>query len=311
MPPIPVSPSLPQYEELLGSEKRAPAAYTPTSSPSIQSLTHSSSTNDYESAVHCHAHSGGCRNHNNTCRRDGASRIRRFLVPLILVIVIIGALIAFGCVGSASGYLPGWRPSLGSFSAPEAGADAPQGFVRRALEVARQVADPGNGQNGGGVFIDRKCTSSCYRIDVLFNQLTLIIFFASLPCICPFPTIWPNFSLIDTPHEDYLIIIFVGLFIVLILGIMLSAWCCKGSCYHRASRRLEPPTKPRTRSVPESLVLPLLSLCMLRRTRYVPDHSSELEGNPCADYRFALACLECIGCGLCAEGFEQVSTDGY
>ena len=28
--------------------------------------------------------------------------------------------------------------------------------------------------------------------------------------------------------QDYLIVIFVGLVVVIILGIMLSAWCCKG-----------------------------------------------------------------------------------
>ncbi|KAJ7203819.1 hypothetical protein GGX14DRAFT_461257 [Mycena pura] len=32
-----------------------------------------------------------------------------------------------------------------------------------------------------------------------------------------------------TRHKLYLIVIFVGLVVVLILGIMLSAWCCRGS----------------------------------------------------------------------------------
>ncbi|KAJ7443576.1 hypothetical protein FB451DRAFT_1568660, partial [Mycena latifolia] len=32
-----------------------------------------------------------------------------------------------------------------------------------------------------------------------------------------------------TKHKLYLIVIFVGLLVVLILGVMLSAWCCKGA----------------------------------------------------------------------------------
>nr|GAT54580.1 predicted protein [Mycena chlorophos] len=32
-----------------------------------------------------------------------------------------------------------------------------------------------------------------------------------------------------TKHKLYLIVVFVGLFVVLILGIMLSAWCCRES----------------------------------------------------------------------------------
>lgn len=67
----------------------------------------------------------------------------------------------------------------------------------------------------------------------------------------------------------YLIIIFVGLVVVVIFGIMLSAWCCKGAFQN-----------------------PLCCPCYL-----------------CACCG-GLACLECIGCGLCAEGFEELSQDG-
>lgn len=63
----------------------------------------------------------------------------------------------------------------------------------------------------------------------------------------------------------YLIIIFVGIVVVIILGIMLSAWCCRGAFEN-----------------------PLCCPCYL-----------------CACCG-GLACLECIGCGLCAEGLDQV-----
>ncbi|KAF9459843.1 hypothetical protein BDZ94DRAFT_1267254 [Collybia nuda] len=76
----------------------------------------------------------------------------------------------------------------------------------------------------------------------------------------------------DTTTDDdpfvhnklYLIVILVGLFVVIILAIMLSAWCCKGVFQN-----------------------PLCCPCYL-----------------CACCG-GLACLECIGCGLCAEGLEQ------
>ncbi|KAL1659145.1 hypothetical protein GGF50DRAFT_65889 [Schizophyllum commune] len=69
-----------------------------------------------------------------------------------------------------------------------------------------------------------------------------------------------------TDHKYYLIVIFVGLVVVIILGIMLSAWCCKGAFQN-----------------------PLCCPCYL-----------------CACCG-GLACLECIGCGLCAEGFEEMA----
>ncbi|KAJ3744081.1 hypothetical protein DFH05DRAFT_1148888 [Lentinula detonsa] len=65
-------------------------------------------------------------------------------------------------------------------------------------------------------------------------------------------------------NKLYLIIVFVGLFLVVILAICLSAWCCRGSFEN-----------------------PLCCPCYL-----------------CACCG-GLACLECIGCGLCAEGIEN------
>ncbi|KAF8068085.1 hypothetical protein FPV67DRAFT_1171587 [Lyophyllum atratum] len=68
-----------------------------------------------------------------------------------------------------------------------------------------------------------------------------------------------------TQNKLYLIVVFVGLFVVILLGIMLSAWCCRGVFQN-----------------------PLCCPCYL-----------------CACCG-GLACLECIGCGLCAEGLDQI-----
>ncbi|KAJ7187348.1 hypothetical protein C8R46DRAFT_288123 [Mycena filopes] len=68
-----------------------------------------------------------------------------------------------------------------------------------------------------------------------------------------------------TKNKLYLIVVFVGLFVVVILAVMLSAWCCKGAFEN-----------------------PLCCPCYL-----------------CACCG-GLACLECIGCGLCAEGVDQM-----
>ncbi|KAF9490967.1 hypothetical protein BDN71DRAFT_1453638 [Pleurotus eryngii] len=88
-----------------------------------------------------------------------------------------------------------------------------------------------------------------------------------------------------TRNKLYLIVLFVGLLVVIILGIMLSAWCCKSSfenplccpCYLCAccgglGRFHISPSAP----------------LVLQRT-----HSS--------------ACLECIGCGLCCEGVSELT----
>ncbi|EFI26547.1 hypothetical protein CC1G_15760 [Coprinopsis cinerea okayama7 len=68
-----------------------------------------------------------------------------------------------------------------------------------------------------------------------------------------------------TSQKLYLIVIFVGLFVVLVLGIMLSVWCCKGAFKN-----------------------PLCCPCYL-----------------CACCG-GLACLQCIGCGLCLEGLDEM-----
>ncbi|KAL0948358.1 hypothetical protein HGRIS_010941 [Hohenbuehelia grisea] len=64
----------------------------------------------------------------------------------------------------------------------------------------------------------------------------------------------------------YLIVIFVGLLVVIILAIMLSVWCCRGAFEN-----------------------PLCCPCYL-----------------CACCG-GLACLECIGCGLCCEGIDELA----
>lgn len=65
-------------------------------------------------------------------------------------------------------------------------------------------------------------------------------------------------------NKLYLVVAIVGLVVVVILAVMLSAWCCRGAFEN-----------------------PLCCPCYL-----------------CACCG-GLACLECIGCGLCAEGADQ------
>ncbi|KAI0367095.1 hypothetical protein BV20DRAFT_582779 [Pilatotrama ljubarskyi] len=66
-------------------------------------------------------------------------------------------------------------------------------------------------------------------------------------------------------RKYYLIVVFVGLFLVILAAICLSAWCCRGAFEN-----------------------PLCCPCYL-----------------CACCG-GLACLECIGCGLCAEGIDNM-----
>ncbi|KAJ6535055.1 hypothetical protein B0H19DRAFT_1184817 [Mycena capillaripes] len=88
-----------------------------------------------------------------------------------------------------------------------------------------------------------------------------------------------------TKHKLYLIVVFVGLVVVVILGVMLSAWCCRGAfenpcccpCYLCAC----------CGGLGTQSILP--DLCI---TRILTPSTT--------------ACLECIGCGLCAEGVEQM-----
>ncbi|RDX56463.1 hypothetical protein OH76DRAFT_1451580 [Lentinus brumalis] len=66
-------------------------------------------------------------------------------------------------------------------------------------------------------------------------------------------------------RKYYLIVVFVGLVLVILAAICLSAWCCRGAFEN-----------------------PLCCPCYL-----------------CACCG-GLACLECIGCGLCAEGIDNM-----
>jgi len=127
-------------------------------------------------------------------RRCHNGRLRRFLLPIIAAFVLLGSLMAVGCM-------------LGHGS--EWGLE---GLVSRAVDNTT------NGNNS------------------------------------PF-----------VRNKLYLIVVFVGLVIVLILGVMLSAWCCRGAFEN-----------------------PCCCPCYL-----------------CACCG-GLACLECIGCGLCAEGIDQM-----
>ncbi|KAK7448070.1 hypothetical protein VKT23_013826 [Stygiomarasmius scandens] len=142
--------------------------------------------------AHGHAHDLSL-NH----RRCHSSRLRRFLLPVIISLLSLGAVLAFSCMYDMMGML-GYGGNEG-------------GLMKRQSN--------GSSSSDSNTFVDRKY---------------------------------------------YLIIIFVGLVLVVILGICLSAWCCKSSFEN-----------------------PLCCPCYL-----------------CACCG-GLACLECIGCGLCAEGLAE------
>ncbi|KAK7002426.1 hypothetical protein R3P38DRAFT_3042927 [Favolaschia claudopus] len=146
-----------------------------------------------------HTHAGHKHCHN--------SRLKRFLVPVVVALVAVCSLIGLYCL-------------LG-------GDMADPGEIVEGLFYAKRQFDGGNGGSGSG---SGNGTESDF-----------------------------------TRRKLYLIVIFVGLFVVVILGIMLAAWCCKGSFQN-----------------------PLCCPCYL-----------------CACCG-GLACLECIGCGLCAEGVDQM-----
>ena len=101
---------------------------------------------------------------------------------------------------------------------------------------------------------------------------------------------------------DYLIIVFVGLFLVFLAAICLSAWCCRGR--FRAFLVIEVDTTDiryeqvlsRTRYAAHAMFargvvvwVRCTDLCVI----------SDTESSPYT------ACLECIGCGLCAEGIDN------
>ncbi|KAJ7050969.1 hypothetical protein C8F01DRAFT_1377264 [Mycena amicta] len=132
-------------------------------------------------------------------------RLRRLLVPALILLVSLSGLIALLCfVGDAMGV-----------------SSDPTAILDGLFAVKRAVVDGDNGSTDSGSTF--------------------------------------------TKHKLYLIVIFVGLLVVLVLGVMLAAWCCKGSFEN-----------------------PLCCPCYL-----------------CACCG-GLACLECIGCGLCAEGVDQM-----
>ncbi|KDN42915.1 hypothetical protein RSAG8_06441, partial [Rhizoctonia solani AG-8 WAC10335] len=136
-------------------------------------------------------------------------------------------------------------------------------------------------QSQGGCCGKKKCHAR--RLRVLLPALLVILTLASLAiwlwCSDGMSdladvgsTLWKRQSSSASSGESsfvknklYLIVVFVGLFVCLVLAIMLSAWCCKGSFEN-----------------------PLCCPCYL-----------------CACCG-GLACLECIGCGLCCEGIDQI-----
>jgi len=110
----------------------------------------------YSNSNHGHSH-GHRRCHN--------SRLKRYLLPALALLLLLFGLMAISCMQGYDSILSEW------------GSGAGEGLFSRAL---------GSGTTNG--------TGSSF-----------------------------------THRKLYLIVIFVGLFLVLVLGVMLSAWCCRGS----------------------------------------------------------------------------------
>ncbi|KAI0668132.1 hypothetical protein C8Q78DRAFT_1071474 [Trametes maxima] len=163
-----------------------------------------------------------------SCRCERA-RSRRVITALLLAIFSFALFLLISCLWNVAFNEASWLSSLGLAEDGSGSAwTAMSGFVKRA-------ADNGSGQ---GTFVDKKCTH-IVNLSSSSNAHTAV--------------------------TDYLIIVFVGLFLVFLAAICLSAWCCRGAFEN-----------------------PLCCPCYL-----------------CACCG-GLACLECIGCGLCAEGVENM-----
>ena len=141
----------------MSSEKHYPV----TSSPSIHNIpSRTKNQNDCESGTPFHSHSAHCSRHhqhnsqwNHSSAR--ASRARRFLFPVLFVILTLGVLMTVGCTSGVSGYLPSWASSLGLSSAAESGSGAFESLIKRAGEAAADT-----GSSGGNVFVEKKCMST-------------------------------------------------------------------------------------------------------------------------------------------------------
>jgi hypothetical protein len=105
----------------------------------------------------------------------------------------------------------------------------------------------------------------------------------------------------------WLIVILVGLFVVLILGIMLSVWCCEGQLSAEKIGGGQLTFIFKQRRFQKPFVLSMLSLCVLWWTGYgvtiflLLILTRLITTSPPPPW---IACLECIGCGLGAEALK-------
>ncbi|KAI0704646.1 hypothetical protein C8Q76DRAFT_178926 [Earliella scabrosa] len=137
-----------------------------------------------------HQESGRCH-----CNRRTSTRTRRIATAILLAFFSLLLLLVVSCLWDAAYNEGSWLNSLGlTENGTGAAWAAMSGFVKRQSGEA-----PASGGDDN-VFIDRKCELSHTPSTLI--ALTWII--------------------------DYLIIIFVGLFLVVVAGICLSAWCCRG-----------------------------------------------------------------------------------
>ncbi|KAF4588415.1 hypothetical protein EYR40_009965 [Pleurotus pulmonarius] len=266
----------------------------PLNSPSIPTLPPHYRHNDYEcqqgqhhgpcpyaypsNGMHLRPQPGGegpDSEDNHAHKRCHNSRLRKYLLPILVILIIVAGIFILNACLVASGVIASWRnwdpdwKGVGEWKGivgehPPGASSTHSGITHSATAPATATAIP---QAAGTSPVAVPAGAALAGLGTAVTH--------ALP-----PTAHPIVSHAEsaahplhakreesafTKHKLYLIVVFVGLFVVLILGILLSVWCCE----------------------------------------------SAFENPCCCPCYFCaccggLACLECIGCGLCCEGIQEL-----
>ncbi|KAF7421332.1 hypothetical protein PC9H_011855 [Pleurotus ostreatus] len=217
---------------------------------------------------------------NHDHKRCHNSRLRRYLLPIIVILIIVAGIFILNACLVASGVIASWR----NWDPDWKGVGEWKGIVgEHSPSVSPVPSAHSSLTNGGTNFapvtatpIPQAAGNSPVAVPAgaALSGLGTAVTHALPPTAHPIvshaePAAHPLHAKREesafTKHKLYLIVVFVGLFVVLILGILLSVWCCE----------------------------------------------SAFENPCCCPCYFCaccggLACLECIGCGLCCEGIQEL-----
>lgn len=186
--------------------------------------------------------------HHRSCHKE---RLRKFLLPVVVLLLAVGATLAISCVYD-----------INLFDLVGLGIDSSSGPLSK-----RQTSSFTNNKR-----------------EFIFGHMFIIVVSTQV------------FSF----WSVYLIIVFVGLLLVLIAGIMLSFWCCKGEIvsYTIVNRTHLMVFQMQALS---RIHFAAHATCALAAVGLVCTHYSCYSA---ITYEVLSACLECVGCGLCAAGLE-------